>query len=361
MRPEARFHDGSKLTAHDVAFSLTALKEKGHPLIVVQLRDMVKAEALDDATVGRHLRAEARARRAALCREPADLLQGLLCDAAVRRIDAGYRRWARGRTRSASSRSTATSNTTGSRTGGRPIFRSAAAATISIPCATSSIATAMSRSRGLPARTICSAKSSPRASGRRATISRRSRTAASSARPCRMKRRPAGRAGSSIPAATSSRTRRVREAMIYAFDFEWTNKTVMYGAYARTGSPFQNSDMVATGPPSPEELKLLEPFRGQVPDEVFGEPFVPPVSDGSGQDRALLRKAQQLLKDAGLSRQGRQAAVAERRGFHDRIPARRAVVSAASRHLHQESRPARDRGRHPADRRRAIPRPRGGL
>ncbi len=51
MRPEARFHDGSKMTAHDVAFSLNILKEKGHPLIVVQLRDMVKAEALDDATV----------------------------------------------------------------------------------------------------------------------------------------------------------------------------------------------------------------------------------------------------------------------------------------------------------------------
>ena len=51
MRPEARFHDGSKITAHDVAFSLNTLKEKGHPLIVVQLRDLVKAEALDDATV----------------------------------------------------------------------------------------------------------------------------------------------------------------------------------------------------------------------------------------------------------------------------------------------------------------------
>ena len=93
---------------------------------------------------------------------------------------------------------------------------------------------------------------------------------------------------------------RVREAVINAFDFEWTNKTVMYGAYARTVSPFQNSDMVATGLPSPEELKLLEPFRGQVPDEVFGEPFVPPVSDGSGQDRALLRKAQQFLQEAKL-------------------------------------------------------------
>src|SRR6185503_2957971 len=51
IRPEARFNDGSKLTAHDVAFSLNTLKEKGHPLILVQLRDFVKAEALDDATV----------------------------------------------------------------------------------------------------------------------------------------------------------------------------------------------------------------------------------------------------------------------------------------------------------------------
>jgi microcin C transport system substrate-binding protein len=93
---------------------------------------------------------------------------------------------------------------------------------------------------------------------------------------------------------------RVREALICAFDFEWTNKTIMYGAYARTVSLFQNSDMVAESPPSPEELKLLEPFRGQVPDEVFSQPFVPPVSDGSGQDRALLRRAQQLLQDAGL-------------------------------------------------------------
>src|SRR5476649_797560 len=51
MRPEARFHDGSKLTAHDAAFSLTVLKTKGHPLILQQMRDMVKAEALDDATL----------------------------------------------------------------------------------------------------------------------------------------------------------------------------------------------------------------------------------------------------------------------------------------------------------------------
>jgi microcin C transport system substrate-binding protein len=59
--------------------------------------------------------------------------------------------------------------------------------------------------------------------------------------------------------------------------------------------------MMANGPPGPEELALLEPYRGKVPDEVFGAPFVPPVSDGSGQDRALLRKASSLLQEAGFA------------------------------------------------------------
>ena len=95
---------------------------------------------------------------------------------------------------------------------------------------------------------------------------------------------------------------RVREALCNAFDFEWTNKTIMYGAYARTVSPFQNSDMMAKGPPSPQELELLEPFRGKVPNEVFSEPYMPPVTDGSGQDRdTCLRKAAQLLRDAGCA------------------------------------------------------------
>src|SRR5262249_25579019 len=92
--------------------------------------------------------------------------------------------------------------------------------------------------------------------------------------------------------------RRLREALICAFDFEWTNKNIMYSSYQRTHSVFQNSDMMAQGMPDDAEVKLLEPFRGKVPDEVFGEPYVPPVSDGSGQDRALLRKASQLLQEA---------------------------------------------------------------
>jgi microcin C transport system substrate-binding protein len=92
---------------------------------------------------------------------------------------------------------------------------------------------------------------------------------------------------------------RLREALIDAFDFEWTNKTIMYGAYERTVSVFQNSTMMAVEPPSPEELALLAPFRNKLPEEVFAKPFLPPVSDGSGQDRSLLRKASRLLAAAG--------------------------------------------------------------
>jgi microcin C transport system substrate-binding protein len=94
--------------------------------------------------------------------------------------------------------------------------------------------------------------------------------------------------------------KQLREAFVYAFDFEWTNNKIMYGSYQRTHSVFQNSDMMAIGKPAADELALLETFRGKVPDEVFGEPFVPPVSDGSGQDRALLRKASLLLQEAGF-------------------------------------------------------------
>ena len=87
----------------------------------------------------------------------------------------------------------------------------------------------------------------------------------------------------------------------------------MYGSYDRTHSVFQNSNMMATGRPGADELALLEPFRGKVPDEVFGEPFVPPVTDGSGQDRALLRQASALLAEGRLPDQGRPARDAQRR------------------------------------------------
>ncbi|MBI1383409.1 MAG: ABC transporter substrate-binding protein [Rhizobiales bacterium] len=99
---------------------------------------------------------------------------------------------------------------------------------------------------------------------------------------------------------------RVRQALDLAFDFEWTNRQLFYGLYKRTESFFQNSDMMAEGPPSAGELALLEPFRGELPAEVFGPAYLPPVSDGSGQDRKALREADRLLKAAGWSTAGGQ-------------------------------------------------------
>jgi microcin C transport system substrate-binding protein len=92
---------------------------------------------------------------------------------------------------------------------------------------------------------------------------------------------------------------RVRQALALAFDYEWANKTFFYGSYQRSSSFFENSDFAARGTPSPEELKLLEPFRAQLPKEVFGPAYQAPVSDGSGVDRKNLREATRLLKDAG--------------------------------------------------------------
>ena len=99
---------------------------------------------------------------------------------------------------------------------------------------------------------------------------------------------------------------RIREAVGLAFDFEWTNATVMYGAYTRTASYFENSDLKAEGLPSPAELALLEPHRAALPPAVFGEPWSPPRSDGSGQERGLLRRASELLREAGCRRAGAQ-------------------------------------------------------
>jgi microcin C transport system substrate-binding protein len=96
----------------------------------------------------------------------------------------------------------------------------------------------------------------------------------------------------------------VREAIGLCFDFEWTNRNVMYSSYKRVVSFFQNTPMQAEGKPGPDELKLLEPWRGKVPDSVFGEPYAPPVSDGSGNDRAMLKRANDMLLAAGCRRDG---------------------------------------------------------
>jgi microcin C transport system substrate-binding protein len=300
IRPEARFHDGTKLTAHDVAFSLNTLKEKGHPLILVQLRDFVKAEALDDATVAVTF-APKRARDVPLYVAGLPIFSKAYY--ATRPFD---------------------ESTLDTPLGSGPykVGRYEANRYIEYDRVKDWWAADLPVNRGsynfdtvryefYRDRDVAFEGFTGKNYLFREEFTARiwaTRYDFPAIRDGRVKREtlpdetPSGGQGWFFNTRRDKfKDPRVREAFCYAFDFEWTNKTVMYGAYARTCSPFQNSDMVATGPPAPEELKLLEPFRGQVPDEVFGEPFVPPVSDGSGQDRALLRKAQQLLQAAGLT------------------------------------------------------------
>ena len=298
LRPEAKFHDGRAITAHDVAFTLNLLKEKGHPIITQLLRDFAGAEAVDNLAVVLKF-APGRARDVPLFAAGLPIFSRTYYTAKnfdettldvplgsgaykVGRFEPGrfieYERvkdwWgtdlpvARGqnnfdvlRFEYYRDRDVAFEGFTAKNYLFREEFTSRIWATrYDFPA----IKDNRVKQEVLPDHT------------------------------------PSGAQGwflnTRLPKFKSPQ---LREALICAFDFEWTNKTIMYGSYERTHSVFQNSDMMASGKPSPEEVALLEPFRGKVPDEVFGEPFVPPVTDGSGQDRSLLRKATQLLQQAG--------------------------------------------------------------
>jgi microcin C transport system substrate-binding protein len=298
LRPEARFHDGTKLTARDAAFSLTALKTKGHPLITQQMRDMVKAEAADDATLvvtfvekrgrdvplfvaGLPIFSEAYYAKHAFDESSLDIPLGSgpykvgkfevgrfveferLKDwwGADLPVNRGSYNFDNVRFDFYRDRDVAFEGFSGH----AYLFREEFTSRI------------WNTRYDFPAITDGRIKREMLADDT-----------------------PSGAQGWFINTRREKfRDPRIREALGNAFDFEWTNKTIMYGAYVRTVSPFQNSDMMATGAPSPEELAYLEPFRGKVPDEVFGVPYVPPTSDGSGQDRALLKKAVALLEEAG--------------------------------------------------------------
>ena len=93
--------------------------------------------------------------------------------------------------------------------------------------------------------------------------------------------------------------RRVREALGFAFDFEWLNENLLHGAYVRTDSYFANSELASRGAPSVREQALLTPYRGRLADEVFTRAFVPPATDGTGNVRENLKAARALLGEAG--------------------------------------------------------------
>jgi microcin C transport system substrate-binding protein len=299
LRPEAQFHDGTRLTAHDVAFSLNILKEKGHPIILQMLRDMAGAEAADDATVVVRF-AEKRARDVPL-------------------FVAGLPIFSRAYYTARPFDETTLDIPLGS--GGYKVGRLSAGRYIELDRVKDWWGANLPVSRGqnnfdvlryeyYRDRDVAFEGFTAKNYLFREEFTSRiwaTRYDFPAIRDGRVKREvlpddtPSGAQGWFLNTRREKfKDRRLREALIQAFDFEWTNKNIMYGSYDRTHSVFQNSDMMANGKPSPEEVALLEPFRGKVPDEVFGEPFVPPVSDGSGQDRALLRKASQLLQEAGF-------------------------------------------------------------
>ncbi len=299
IRPEARFHDGTKLTAKDVAFSLNLLKEKGHPLITQQMRDVKGAEADDDETVTVRF-AEKRARDVPLFVAGLPIFSRAYYathefDQSTLDVPMGSGPYRVGRFEP-----------------GRYIEYQRVADWwgAKLPVSIGQYNFDTVRYEYYRDRDVAFEGFKAKSYLFREEFT--SRTWATgydfpAIRDGRVKREeipdntPSGGQGWVFNTRRAKFSNpRLREALNYAFDFEWTNKTIMYGAYRRTHSVFQNSDMMAQGLPSPEERKLLEPWRGKVPDQVFGEPFVPPVSDGSGQDRALLRKASQMLQDAGF-------------------------------------------------------------
>jgi len=306
IRPEAKFHDGSPLTAQDVAFSLTTLKEQGHPLITQSLRDFVGAKASDDNSVTATFAAK-RARDVPLFVAGLPIFSRAYYS--TRKFDESSLNAPLG-------------------SGAFKVGRFEAGRYIEynrvkdwwgadLPVARGQNNFDTLRFEFYRDREVAFEGFTAKSYLFREEFTSRvwmTRYNFPALLDGRVKR-------DNIPDNTPSgaqgwfmNTRRkkfadprVREALNNAFDFEWTNKTIMYGRYKRTVSVFQNSDMMAAGRPSAAEAALLEPFRGKVPDEVFGEPYLPPVTDGSGNDRAMLRNAVRLLEQAGCTiKQGKR-------------------------------------------------------
>jgi microcin C transport system substrate-binding protein len=299
MRPGITFHDGSPITPHDVAFSLKILKEKGHPIAQQLLRDFIGAEAADDGIVVVRF-APNRARDVPLFVGSLpifsrDYYSKRPFDETTLEVPLGSGPYKVGRFEP-----------------GRQIEYERVKNWwgADLPVARGQNNFDIVRYEYYRDREVAFEGFTARSYLFREEFTSRTwatRYDLPAIREGRIKRdtisddTPSGAQGWFFNTRREKfKDKRLREAFIYAFDFEWTNKNIMYGSYQRTQSVFQNSEMMAVGKPSADELALLEPFRDKVPDEVFGEPFVPPVSDGSGQDRGLLRKAIALLQAAGF-------------------------------------------------------------
>lgn len=301
LRPEARFHDGSPVTAEDVAFTYTTFKAKGHPDLLLPLAELVEAVAEDPGTVrltfsGRHTHRtildaavmpiisksyytsrdfEASTLEPPLASGPykvGTVSPGRTIeyerfpgywgnDLAVRR---GFNHFDRIRIEFFRDR--------------EPNFEAFKKG--EIEWREEFTAKVWATEYGFPAVT------------EKKVIQRTFPS----------EKRPTMQAWAINERRERFKDPRVREAIGLCFDFEWTNKNLFYGAYARSDSLFEGSEFKAVGAPSDAEKALLWRYRSRLPEAVFGEPVMQPRSDGSGRDRNNLRKALDLLRAAGLTR-----------------------------------------------------------
>ena len=303
LRPEARFHDGSPVTAEDVAFSYALLKEQGHPSLVLPMRDLSEAVATDERTVELRFNGE-QSDRAILGLVTYPVLSKKYYE--TRDFDA-------------------TTLDMPLASGPWRVKRTNPGTFIEYERVEDYWAREMPWAVGLDNfdtwrieffrdRTAAfEAFKKGKVRYREEFTSKRWATEYDfpAVRDGRVvtklfdaELRPAMQAWAVNARRPQFRDAKTRAAIAHAFDFEWTNKTFFYDAYARSQSLFEKSDFKAEGTPSEAEMALLEPLRGKIPDEAFGEPVMQPQSDGSGRDRRLLREASKLLKEAGWERQG---------------------------------------------------------
>ncbi|MER9349546.1 extracellular solute-binding protein [Mesorhizobium sp. M0227] len=303
LRPQARFHDGSPLTADDVVFALKLYKDKGHPNLSQALRYMTDAVAVDPATVNLTFNGEQSA-------------QNILAIVGMPIVSKAFY---------TANDFDASTMTPPLGSGPYKIGRVAAGQTVEYDRVADYWGRDLPVNRGLynfdriridfylDRQAAFEAFKKGDTHFREEFTSRVWATgydfpALKDGKV--VKREFPGEKTPSMQAAAVNQRRpqfrdeRVRRAIARCFDFEWMKRALFYGSYERSHSNFERSDYKAEGLPSPDELNLLEPFRAELPPEVFGEAVTQPLSDGSGHDRKLLGAASRLLAQAGWKRTG---------------------------------------------------------
>jgi microcin C transport system substrate-binding protein len=300
LRPEAKFHDGSPLTAEDVAFSLNLVKDQGHPNIAEPMRPMTKAEATDAHTVVVTL-SEERNRQTIL---------GIAGDVPI--FSKAYYSAHPFDSSSLDVPLGSGAYTVGNLAAGRFVeYRRVAdywGKDLPVNIGTANFDV-------IRVDFFVERQAAFEAFKKGDVTFREESTSITWAQEYNFPAVTAGKVKKTTEFASEKRislqgfyinTRRAkfrdpktREAIGLAFDFEWSNPNLFFNSYARLASLFGTSEFGASGPTSAEEQAILAPFKDTLPAEVFGAPYVPPKTDGTGRDRAILKQASDLLDAAG--------------------------------------------------------------